>query len=76
MPAKSGAARTQVGVNIRAAEGIDGLFGVTDHKQTTVVAIGFNLIKGIEDAVLKRIGVLKLVDQRYWKLTANNFGQT
>ncbi len=69
------AACAQVGVNVGAAEGIDGLLGVTDHEQPAVLAVGLDLVEGVEDAVLQRIGVLELVDHRDRELATDDLGQ-
>ena len=61
----------KIGVNVGAAKGIDRLFRVANQKQTGVGAVVFNPVDGLEDAVLHRVGVLKLVDQRHGELLTN-----
>ncbi len=46
---------------VRAAESVDRLLGVTDEAQRGITALG---IDAVEDGVLDRVGVLELVDQR------------
>lgn len=61
----------QVGVNVGATEGIDRLLGVADQEQAGLLVVIFQAIDAVEDPVLHRIGVLKLIDQRHRKLLAN-----
>ncbi len=50
-----------IGRQVGAAKGIDGLFGIADETQRGGAALG---IDTVEDGVLDRVGVLKLIDQR------------
>ena len=61
----------QVGIDIGTTKGIDGLLGVADQEQTAFGCVLFNFVDGLKDAVLHRVGVLKLVDQRHWELLTN-----
>ena len=62
----------KVGIDIRAPEGIDGLLGIADQKESLLAA---SPVDGPEDAVLDRIGVLKLVDERHRKPGPDPLGQ-
>ena len=74
-PAGGGGAGGEVGVDVGAAEGVDGLLGVADEHQRSRRVVGLDPVDGVEDAVLDRVGVLELVDQRYRKLGADHLGQ-
>ena len=65
-------ARLHIGENIRAAEGIDSLFGVANQQQRGVRLTPPDAAK---DAVLLRVGILKFVDHRHRKALANRAGQ-
>ncbi|KAF5054671.1 hypothetical protein DSECCO2_385710 [anaerobic digester metagenome] len=53
--------RVQIGVQVRAPEGIDGLLGVADEEQAVLPVAGGE--EGAEDVVLQAVGVLELVDE-------------
>ena len=55
----------QVGVDVTAPEGEDGLLGVTHQDQPGVVAVAAGLVgvDGAEDVPLDGVGVLELVDE-------------
>ena len=69
------APRCQVGVDVGAAEGVDRLLGVADQHQRGLRVVARHAVDRVEDAVLQRIGVLELVDQRHRELLADQPGQ-
>ncbi|MNO94252.1 hypothetical protein D3C76_858700 [compost metagenome] len=70
-----GTAGGEVGVDVGATEGIDRLLGVADHEQAGFCAVFADLVDALENAVLHRVGVLELVDQRHRELFADQAGQ-
>ncbi|MNQ58640.1 hypothetical protein D3C85_728520 [compost metagenome] len=60
----------EVGGQVRAPEGVDGLLGIADETQVALV-----FVDPPEHLVLHRIGVLELVDQRHRVLLAQGAGQ-
>src|SRR5688500_12203308 len=68
MPVPRIAARAQIRENVRAAEAVDRLLRVADKEHRKAAAP----IYALEDAVLNRIGVLELVDER--RLVALAYG--
>ena len=75
-PATGGLAGAQVGVDVRATEGINRLFGVADEEQARFRGVVFDAVDGFEDAVLHRVGVLELIDQRDRELLADQGRQS
>ena len=71
MAAVGGGAGGEVGKNIAAAKGVNRLFRVANHRQQRAGVRRGHLVQRIEDAVLARVGVLKLIHQRRRKLLAN-----
>ncbi|MNB99143.1 hypothetical protein D3C75_464100 [compost metagenome] len=76
MTASRGLARPEIGVDVRATEGIDRLFWVADHEQAAVIQVVGNAVNGFKDPVLNRIGVLEFIDQGDRVLLANGLSQT
>ena len=64
--------RFHVGKDIRAAEGVNGLLGITNQQQRGVCLTPPDAAK---DSVLLGVGILKFVDHRYRKALANRAGQ-
>ena len=62
-------------MDIRPAEGIDGLFGVADQNQGGGGVVAGHPVDGIEDTVLHRVRVLELVDEGDGKLATDGIGQ-
>src|SRR5690606_18548958 len=55
-----GGPRLEVGEDVRATEGVDGLLGVADQQDGAVVALlPADAVDALEDAVLQRVGVLE-----------------
>ena len=75
VPALGVAPRGQVGVDVRAAEGVDGLLGVTDQHQRGGRVVALHAVDGVEDAHLQRVGVLEFIDQCHRELLADARGQ-
>jgi hypothetical protein len=74
-PAGAGPARREIGEDVGTAEGIDRLLGVADENERGLGIVGRNPIDGIEDPILHRIRVLKLVDQGDRELTSDDLGE-
>jgi len=64
-PAVGAARGLQIGVDVAAAETVDGLLGIADHHQPAAPGAVRVAVDGIEDRVLARVGVLELVHQRH-----------
>ena len=56
-------ARAAVGVDVAAAEAVNGLLGVADHHQAAALVAGGVAVEAVEDAVLLGVGVLEFVHQ-------------
>ena len=64
-----------VGVDVPAAEGVDGLLGIA-HEEEDGLGVGRGVQKdAAEDVVLDGVGILKLVDQCRLELRAQGGGQ-
>ena len=75
MPACGGSPCAQVGVDVRTAEGVDRLLGITDQQQAALGLCVVQRVDAGEQAILQRVGVLEFVDQRHRKLPADQLGQ-
>lgn len=66
------AARLHIGKDIRAAKGVNGLFGIADKQQRRLRLPPPDAAK---NAVLLRVGILELIDHRYRKTLPDSAGQ-
>ena len=67
-PAGSLPPGADIGEDVRAAEGIDGLLRVADHEQARVRLLAE---QGLEDRVLQGVGVLEFVHQSHPEAAAD-----
>jgi hypothetical protein len=74
-PLDAGAAGRQISVNVGTTKGVDRLFRIADEDQYAVGSTLRNAIHGIENPVLKRVGILEFVDQRHRKLLPDAVGE-
>ncbi len=70
MPALRLLFRRQIGINIGATKAVDRLLRIPNQQQTTIGCRLFGLINPAENTPLQWVGILKLIDQRQWKLAA------
>ena len=68
VPALGVVARGEVGVDVRAAKGVDRLLRVADQHQRGGRVVTLHAVDGVEDAVLQRVRVLELIDHRHREL--------